>query len=96
MSIVKITNKQKLEELIAKLTLRLGKKPKQQDILDICVNIGYEHFDELIMNLTDTPTLDDEKIKKIKSMRKKLKNVKFLPIEKAKFAGSDDKEIYSI
>lgn len=37
MSIVKITNKQDLDELVAKITLKLGRKPSQQEILDLCV-----------------------------------------------------------
>ncbi len=47
MSIVKIKNKKALEQLQAKLTLRLGRKPTQQETFDYCANLvnsELEHY----------------------------------------------------
>lgn len=94
MSIVKITKKEKLDELLAKITLRLGRKPTQQEVLDLCVELGEEHFDELIMKLSPLPILDDEKIKRIISKREALKNIEWNPISKSSLS-KDDYDIYS-
>lgn len=94
MSIVKITKKEKLDKLLARITLRLGRKPTQQEVLDICVELGEEHFEEIIMKLTPFPKLDDEKIKRIISMSEELKNIPWEPISK-KSLSKDDYDIYS-
>ena len=43
MSIVKIKNKKALEQLQAKLTLRLGRRPTQQETLDYCVMLANQN-----------------------------------------------------
>ena len=48
MSIVKISNKKSLEQLQAKLPLRLGRKPTQQDTLDYCLILANQNFEEII------------------------------------------------
>ena len=96
MAIVKITEKQLLDELVAKITLRLGKKPTQQDVLDLCVSLGKEHFEELVSKLTDVPVLDDTRIKEIEEIRNNLSDIEFSSIENANFSRKDDKEIYSV
>ena len=95
MAVVKLKKKENLDELIAKITLRLGKKPTQQDILDLCVTLGQEHFEELIIKLTNGPKLNDDKIKKIKEMQKRLSKVKFQPLVKESFSNPEDHDIYS-
>ena len=95
MSIVKITKKKKLDTLLAKITLRLGKKPTQQEVLDICVELGEEHFDELIGKLNLRPKLDDEKINRIISKSKELVDVPWEPITENKFSSDQDYDIYT-
>ena len=47
MAVVKLTKKEELDQLVATLTLRVGKKVTQQDVLDACVNMGIVHLEEL-------------------------------------------------
>jgi hypothetical protein len=51
MSVVKIYNKNRLDRLVAKLTLRLGRKPTQQEVVDLCIELGENHFESLISKL---------------------------------------------
>jgi len=95
MSIVKITNKQDLDELVAKITLRLGRKITQQEILDHCVRLGQDYFDELIQILNPIPIFDDKKLHEIMAMRKKLAKIKWYPLNRNKFINQDDADIYT-
>jgi hypothetical protein len=95
MSIVKITKKEKLDTLLARITLRLGKKPTQQEVLDFCVELGAEHFEELLMKLNPGPKLDDEKINRIINMSKELADVPWEPIAKGKDLNDEDHDIYT-
>lgn len=95
MSVVKITDKQSLDELVAKITLRLGRKPTQQGILDLCVRLGQDHFEELIQRLTSVPVFDEKKFQDIMTMRKKLAKIKWFPQEGSGFINKDDEDIYS-
>ncbi len=62
MTVVKITKKHELDALIGKLTLRLGRKPTQKEVIDICVGLGEKYFDEIAIRLIQGPKLDDTKI----------------------------------
>jgi len=95
MSVVKITNKQYLDELIAKITLRLGRKPNQQEILDHCVRLGQDHFDELIQRINPIPIFDDKKLQDIMDMRVKLSKIKWYPADRDDFINEDDADIYT-
>ena len=95
MSIVKITNKQNLDELVAKITLRLGIKTTQQEILDLCVRLGQEHFDELIQRINPIPIFDDKKLQDIMAMRAKLSKIKWYPSDRDDFINDDDADIYT-
>ncbi len=95
MSIVKITNKQNLDELVAKITLRLGRKTTQQEILDHCVRLGQDHFDELIQRINPIPVFDDKKLQDIMAMRAKLSKIKWYPADREGFINEDDADIYT-
>ena len=47
MAVVKLTNKDELDKLVASLTLRLGKKIPQQTVIDACIELSAFHIDEL-------------------------------------------------
>lgn len=47
MAVVKINDKENLDILVAQLTLRLGHKVHQQDILDACVRLSLANLDQL-------------------------------------------------
>ncbi|MHA1744697.1 MAG: hypothetical protein ACTSWW_01790 [Promethearchaeota archaeon] len=96
MSVVKISNKHHLDELVAKITLRLGRKPTQQEILDLCVRLGQDHFDELLQRLNPLPVFDEKKLQKILAMRKRLAKVTWSSADQSEFINQDDADIYTI
>ena len=93
MSIVKIKNKKALEQLQAKLTLRLGRKPTQIEILDYCLILANDNFEKLVELVNNMPVLSLEISKQIIEARNKLKNVIY--DEEASFGSRDDKDIYN-
>jgi hypothetical protein len=66
MANVKLNNKSLLEKLQAEITLKLGKKMSQQDVLDKSIEFVYERLDEFISEHIDHPPITDELIKRIK------------------------------
>ena len=93
MSIVKIKNKKALEQLQAKLTLRLGRKPTQIEILDFCLMLSNDNFEKLVELVNNMPVLSLEISEQIIEARNKLKNVIY--DEEASFGSRDDKDIYN-
>ncbi|TXT63517.1 MAG: hypothetical protein BAJALOKI1v1_710012 [Promethearchaeota archaeon] len=67
MTSVKMNNKELLEKLQAKITLRLGKKPTQQELLDKSVEFAYKQIDTFIFEEFQQHTLTKEIIEKIRS-----------------------------
>ena len=94
MAVVKITKKEKLDTLLAKITLRLGKKPTQQEVLDLCVELGEEHFEELLGKLNPVPKLDDDKIQRIIKIREEMAKIPWIKPRPEDFISKDDAEIY--
>ena len=93
MSVVKISNKESLEKLQAKLTLRLGRKLSQQETLDLCIKSGLDNTDTLIKYIEETPILNKQKIESIIISRSKLANT---PYEiKNPNISDDDRDIYT-
>jgi len=69
MSIVKIGDKKLLEQLQARLTMRLGKRPTQQEVLDLCVKLGLSQLDLLAELVEKHPVLDEKKVQSILERR---------------------------
>ena len=88
MANVKLNNKSLLEKLQAKITLRLGKKISQQDVLDKSIEFAYERLDEFIIENIDHPPVTDDLIKRIRE------NAIDEPIEYLE--KSDDELIYGL
>ena len=92
MFIVKISNKELLEQLQTRLTLRTGRRLTQQEILDVCIRMGAEDIDTLIRFTSEAPTIDREKIARILKQRELLADV---PYDSGSHnLGSDDQVIY--
>ena len=92
MSIVKISNKELLEQLQARLTLRTGRRLTQQEILDVCIRMGAEDIDTLIRFTSEAPTIDREKIARILKQRELLADV---PYDSGSDSlGPDDQVVY--
>ena len=94
MSIVKITKKEKLDTLLAKVTLRLGRKPTQQEILDLCLELGETHFEELMDKINPGPKLDNDKIQRINNIRDELAKIEWIKPGPNDFISKDDSDLY--
>ncbi|MHA1299341.1 MAG: hypothetical protein ACTSO9_07900 [Candidatus Helarchaeota archaeon] len=68
MAVVKLKNKKELDKLVANLTLRLGRKVTQQDVLNACIEISAIHIDELERYFLDLPEITEEQIQEILDM----------------------------
>ena len=88
MANVKMNNKSLLEKLQAKITLKLGKKVSQQEILDRSIDFVYKQLDKFIYEELEHPVLTKEIIDRIK---KNAINAPFAHPNK-----SDDELIYGL
>jgi len=88
MANVKMNNKSLLEKLQADITLRLGRKMSQQDILDKSIEFVYNRLEEFIVENIEHLKLTKEIIERIK------KNRIDAPLEHPD--KSDDELIYGI
>lgn len=96
MSVVKISKKRELERLVAKLRLRLDRKVTQQEILDLCVELGEKNFEEIVRRLQEVPLLDDDKMKKILEAGNCLAEAPWQPLNQETFASEDDRDVYAV
>ncbi|MGV9173151.1 MAG: hypothetical protein ACOC44_06735 [Promethearchaeia archaeon] len=94
MAVVKLNKKKTLEELQARLTMRLGRKITQQETLDYCVLLASQNFDNLVQISDKAPILTAEKVEKFLKERDKLSEVPYNPL--AKFAREEDNDIYNL
>jgi len=94
MSIVKIKNKKGLEQLQAKLTLRLGRKPTQQETLDYCLILANQNFEEIIQIAMHLPILNPKRAQKIIEERNSLDNIPYN--SNVNFDSEDDEDIYNL
>jgi len=92
MSIVKISDKKLLEQLQARLTMRLGKRPTQQEVLDLCVKLGLSQLDLLTELVKKHPVLDDQKVQNI--LKKRESRVKIPYESETNSFSQDDSAIY--
>ena len=65
MAVVKITNKNELDKLVASLTLKIGKKVPQQTVIDLCVRFASMHLDELEKIISPQKSLSPSRIQEI-------------------------------
>ena len=94
MSIVKTTKKSELKELVAKLTLRIGRKPTQQEVIDLCIILGSENFEEIAQRLSPTPILDDAKYQRILEMIEEMKDGEWTPVDEIEWGNEVDRLAY--
>jgi len=66
MANVKMNKKDLLEKLQAEITLKIGKKMSQQDILDKTIEFTYKRINEFINENIEIPPITDELIKRLK------------------------------
>ncbi len=93
MAVIKISDKQSIDELQAKLILRLGRKISQQETLDLCIHYAAEHFEEIAAKASETPMLSPKKAEEIIARIEKFKDTYYNPHES--FPNPEDNDIYS-
>jgi len=94
MGVIKISNKKIIDDLQAKLTLRLGRKITQQETLDLCLLYATRNFEDILALAASTPSLTPEKAKAIIKRFQKFKDIPYNP--KSKFPRVEDEEIYNL
>ena len=88
MANVKLNNKRLLEKLQAEITLKLGKKMSQQELLDKSIEFTYNRLDEFFIENIDKPTLTNEFIE---SLKESASDAPLYHLDK-----SDDELIYNL
>ena len=94
MVVVKIKNKKALEQLQAKLTMRMGRKLTQQETLDYCIILGDQNIDKLIQLADDVPTLNPSKFDYFIEKRDNLIDVPYDTSKKLQ--NLDDDDVYNL
>ena len=92
MGIIKISNKKLINELQAKLKLRLGRKITQQEILDLCLKYSTQNFKGILTLASSTPMLNPERAEKIIERFERFKDTPY--DHNATFNNPDDNDIY--
>ncbi len=93
MSVVKIKNKKSLEQLQAKLTLRLGRKPTQQETLDYCLILANQNFEKVIEIAMQLPMLNSKRVQEIIEKRNSLDDIPYN--SNIQFDSENDTDIYN-
>ncbi|GAI17924.1 unnamed protein product [marine sediment metagenome] len=88
MANVKLNNKRLLEKLQAEITLKLGKKMSQQEVLDKSIEFTYNRLNEFFVENIDKPAVTKEFIERL---RESASDAPLYHLEK-----SDDELIYSL
>ena len=96
MSVVKIRNKNRLDKLLAKLTLRMGRKPTQQEVVDLCIELGETHFESLIGKLHPIPIFNQEKLEQIQNISKDLVDIPWDLDNQKDLLNDSDIDIYLV
>jgi len=92
MAVIKITNKKLIDDMQAKLILRLGRKITQQKTLDLCLKYSTQNFEEILALASSTPMLNPERAEKIIERFDKFKDTPY--DQNATFNNPDDNDIY--
>ena len=94
MAVIKTTNKEIIDQLQAKLTLQIGRRFTQQEIVDLCIEFAQENFEELINRASNIPRLTPQLAKQI---LKQIDTLDEVPYDLSLSSANEiDKDIYSI
>ncbi|MCK4281354.1 MAG: hypothetical protein KAX10_04495 [Candidatus Lokiarchaeota archaeon] len=66
MANVKLNNKRLLEKLQAEITLKLGKKMSQQEVLDKSIEFTYSRLNEFFVENIDQPAVTKKFIERLR------------------------------
>ncbi|MHA1520149.1 MAG: hypothetical protein ACTSRK_08195 [Promethearchaeota archaeon] len=94
MAVIKISNKDIIEKIQSKLTLQLGRRFTQQDVVDLCVDYAQDNLEELIGRASNLPRLTPERVDQI---LKEIENLPDIPYDTSlSIANENDRDIYSL
>ena len=94
MVVIKTTKKDIIVQLQAKLTLQIGRRFTQQEIVDLCIEFAQENFEDLINRASNTPRLSPQLAEQILKQIDELDEVPYdLSLSSA---NKIDKDIYSV
>jgi len=87
-----IENKKLIDDIQAKLILRLGRKISQQETLDLCIKYSTQNFEEILDLASSTPLLNPERAEKIIERFERFKDTPYN--QEATFNNPEDNDIY--
>jgi len=94
MAVIKTTRKEFIEQIQAKMSLQVGRRFTQQEIVDLCIEFAQENLEELIFRAGNLPRLTPNLAEKILAQIDQLPEV---PYDlSAQFSNDIDKDIYSL
>jgi hypothetical protein len=93
MAVIKITNKKLVDDLQAKLILRLGRKISQQETLDLCVEYANAKFEDILRIASSMPVLTPETADRLIEEIEALKDIPY--DVNASFTSEYDNDAYS-
>lgn len=94
MAVIKISNKDIIEKIQSKLTLQLGRRFTQQEVVDLCVDYAQDNLEELIGRASNFPRLTPERVDQI---LKEIENLPDIPYDTSlSMANENDRDIYSL
>ena len=94
MAVIKTTNMYIIEQLQVKLTLQIGRRFTQQEIVDLCIEFAQDNISELINRASNQLRLTPQLAEQILTQIDVLEEVPYdLPLSSA---NEIDKDIYSL
>ena len=94
MVVVKTTKKEIIDKLQAKLTLQVGRRFTQQEIVDLSIEYAQDNFDELVNRASNLPRLTPQLAKQIIKRIEEIGDVPYDP--SLSQANEIDKDVYSL
>ncbi|MHA1648476.1 MAG: hypothetical protein ACTSVL_12990 [Promethearchaeota archaeon] len=89
---LKISNIKIIDDMQAKLILRLGRKITQQETLDFCLKYSTQNFEDILALASSTSMLNPEREEKIIERFERFKDTPY--DQDASFSNPDDNDIY--
>ncbi len=94
MVFIKTTNKEIIDQIQSILSLQVGRRFTQQEIVDLCIEFAQENLEELTARALNVPKLTPKLAKKILGQIDQFPDVLYDP--SSKFANKIDEDIYSL
>ena len=94
MAVIKTTNKEIIDQIQSIMSLQVGRRFTQQEIVDLCIEFAQENLEELIARALNVPKLTPKLAEKILEQIDQFPEVLYDP--SSKFANKIDEDIYSL